>query len=70
MTNNDIIVLIEFSHQPGFSYSVSKKTIQRFPLIENESDIDLEKRIYKWLDYKGYDRKDIWDLTLTYEGNI
>ena len=69
MNTNDIIVLIEFDYQPGFQPS-SKKTIQRFPLIEDESDIGLEQRIYKWLEVKGYDRKDVYGLRLTYEGNI
>ena len=70
MTNNDVIVLIEFEYQPGFCPSTNKKTIQRFPLIEDESDIGLEQRIYKWLEVKGYDRNDVYDLRLTYEGNI
>ena len=70
MNNSDIIVLIEFDYQPGFQPSSNRKTIQRFPLIEDESDIGLEQRIYKWLEIKGYDRKDVYDLRLTYEGNI
>ncbi len=70
MNHSDIIVLIEFDYQPGFQPSSSRKTIQRFRWIEDESDIGLEQRIYKWLETKGYDRKDIYDLRLTYEGNI
>lgn len=70
MQNNDIIVSIKFVYQPGYSPSEKKKTIQRFPLIENESDVGLRERIYKWLEVKGYDRKDIYDLRLTYEGKI
>jgi len=69
MTNNDIIVSIKFHYEVNFSF-VKKKTIQRFPLIEDESDIGLEQRIYKWLENKGYDRKDICNLCLVYEGNI
>lgn len=70
MDQKDIIVLIEFDYQPGFQPSSNRKTIQRFSLIEDESDIGLEQRIYKWLEVKGYDRKDVYDLRLTYEGNI
>lgn len=71
MTNNDIIVSIKFDYaENSFSGWIKKKTLQRFPLIEDECDVELKERIYKWLEYKGYDRKDIWDLTLTYEGNI
>lgn len=70
MTNNDIIVLIEFVYRYNCSYLVSKKTIQRFPLIQDESDIGLEQRVYKFLEEKGYDRNKIHDWTLTYEGNI
>ena len=67
MNNSDIIVLIEFDYT---RYGDNKRTLQRFPLIEDESDIGLEQRIYKWLEVKGYDRKHVYDLRLTYEGNI
>ena len=70
MQNNDIIVSIKFVYQPGYSPSEKKKTIQRFPLIENESGIELQERIYNWLGEKGYERKDICNLRLVYEGNI
>ena len=71
MNANDIIVSIKFDYSKNsFTGWVKKKTIQRFPLIENESDIDLEKRIYKWLEEKGYKRTDICNLRLIYEGNI
>lgn len=71
MNNSDIIVSIKFDYSKNsFSGWVKKKTIQRFSLVENESDYELEKRIYKWLETKGYDRKDIYDFRLTYEGSI
>lgn len=70
MTNNDIIVLIEFDYEHNHRYRSYRKTIQRFPLIEDESDIGLEQRIYKWLEEKGYERTDICNLRLIYEGGI
>ena len=69
MNTNDIIVSIKFKYSTRNSSS-DKKTIQRFPLIENESGIELQERIYKWLEEKGYKREFIWDLRLVYEGNI
>ena len=71
MQNSDIIVSIKFDYSKNsFSGWVKKKTIQRFSLVENESDYELEKRIYKWLEEKGYKREDICNLRLVYEGNI
>ncbi len=71
MNNSDIIVSIKFDYSKNsFSGWVKKKTIQRFSLVENESDYELEKRIYKWLEEKGYKREDICNLRLVYEGNI
>ena len=72
MNHSDIIVLIEFEYfpKPKLCVSSSRKTIQRFSLVENESDYELEKRIYKWLEEKGYKREDICNLRLVYEGNI
>jgi hypothetical protein len=69
MNTNDIIVSIKFKYSTRNSSS-DKKTIQRFPLIEGESDSELVCRIYKWLKEKGYKREFIWDLRLVYEGNI
>jgi len=69
MNTNDIIVSIKFKYSTRNSSS-DKKTIQRFPLIEDESDSELVCRIYKWLEEKGYKREFIWDLRLVYEGNI
>lgn len=69
MNTNDIIVSIKFKYSTRNSSS-DKKTIQRFPLIENESGIELQERIYNWLGEKGYERKDICNLRLVYEGNI
>lgn len=70
MSHNDIIVLIEFDYEHSYRYRTNKKTIQRFRLIENESDIGLEKRIYEWLKEKGYEREYIYNLRLVYEGSI
>lgn len=72
MNHSDIIALIEFEYfpKPKLCVSSSRKTIQRFPLIEDESDIGMEQRIYKWLEEKGYKREDICNLRLVYEGSI
>ncbi len=70
MNTNDIIVLIEFDYKNDFDYLVNRATIQRFPFIDNESCSELRERLYKWLGNKGYDRRNIYDLRLTYEGNI
>ncbi len=70
MDQNDIIVLIEFRYQNELDCLVTQKTIQRFPVIEDESDSSstFRLRIYEWLKSKGFDRKNIYDLRLTCEG--
>lgn len=71
MQNNDIIVSIKFDYaENSFSGWVKKKTIRRFPLIEDECDVELKERVYKWFEEKGYKREDICNLRLVYEGNI
>jgi phosphoribosylformimino-5-aminoimidazole carboxamide ribonucleotide (ProFAR) isomerase len=71
MNTNDIIVSLKFDYVTNsFNGWLKKKTIQRFPLIENESDVELKERVYKWLEEKGYKREGICDLRLIYEGSI